>query len=107
MSNRNDYKRVALSQILVRDLADALKYLMRSEENASFCALAGILKGKQSKENGGFVGSFISEPMPEIKQAVSDAEEGKVIEPIQTRLGYHIIKIEKWFPAELSESVER
>jgi parvulin-like peptidyl-prolyl isomerase len=43
--------------------------------------------------------------MPEIKQAVSDAEEGKVIEPIQTRLGYHIIKIEKWFPAELSESV--
>jgi len=27
--------------------------------------------------------------MPEIKQAVSDAEEGKVTEPIQTRLGYH------------------
>ena len=25
MSNRNDYKRFALSQILVRDLADALK----------------------------------------------------------------------------------
>jgi len=37
---------------------------MRSEENASFCALLEYSKGKQSKENGGFVGiRFISEPM--------------------------------------------
>lgn len=41
ISNRNDYKRVALSQILVRELPDALKvaHALR-EENASFCALA-------------------------------------------------------------------
>lgn len=108
VSNREDYNRVALSQILVRDLPDALKaaHALR-EENASFCALAlEHSKGKQSKENGGFVGvHFLAELMPEIAQAISNAREGEVIGPIQTKLGYHILKIEKWFPAELNESV--
>lgn len=108
MSNRNDYKRVALSQIIVRDLTDALKvtYAIR-EENASFCTLAlEHSKGKQSKEHGGFLGiCFIAKLMPEIAQTISEAKECEVIGPIQTRFGYHIIRIEKWFPAELSESV--
>jgi len=108
MSNRNDYKRVALSQILVRDLPDALKvaYALR-EENASFCALAlEYSKGKQSKENGGFVGtSFIAKLLPEIVQAISESKEGEVIGPIQTKLGYHIVRVEKMFPTELNESV--
>lgn len=108
ISNRNDYKRVALSQILVRDLPDALKvaHVLR-EENASFCALAlEYSKGKQSKENGGFIGiCLIAKLIPEIAQAISEAKEHEVIGPVQTRLGYHMIKIEKWFPVELSESV--
>jgi parvulin-like peptidyl-prolyl isomerase len=108
MNNRNDYKRVALSQILVRDLPDALKVANAiQEEKAAFCALAlEYSKGKQSQENGGFVGiCFIAKLLPEIAQAISEAREGEVIGPIQTRLGYHILKIEKWFPTELSESV--
>lgn len=108
MSNRNDYKRVALSQILVRDLLDAQKvaYALR-EENTSFCALAlKHSQGKQSKENGGFVGvRFLAELMPKIAQAISEAKEGEVIGPIQTKLGYHILKIEEWFSTELNESV--
>jgi parvulin-like peptidyl-prolyl isomerase len=108
MSNRNDYKRVALSQILVRDLPDALKIAnaIRAEK-ASFCALAlEYSKGKQSQENGGFVGiRFIAKLMPEIAQGISEAKEGEVIGPIQTKLGYHILRVEKWFPVELSELV--
>ncbi|MBN4005264.1 peptidylprolyl isomerase [Nostoc sp. LPT] len=110
LSNRNHYKRVALSQILVSDLTDALKiiYTIR-EENASFCALAlEHSKGKQSRDNGGFVGiRFLSELMPEIAQVITVAKEGEVIEPVQTKLGYHILRIEKWFPAELSEIREQ
>lgn len=108
ISNRHDYRRVALSQILVSDLPDALKvaHALR-EENASFCALAlEYSKGKQSKENGGFVGiCFIAKLLPEIAQAISQAKEGEAIEPIQTKLGYQIIRVEKLFPAELNESV--
>jgi parvulin-like peptidyl-prolyl isomerase len=108
ISNRNDYKRVALSQILVSDLPDALKvaHALR-EENASFCALAlESSKGKQSKDNGGFVGvCFIAKLMPEMAKAISDAPEGVAIGPVQTKLGYHIVRVEKWYPAELNESV--
>jgi parvulin-like peptidyl-prolyl isomerase len=110
LNNRNDFKRVALSQILVRDLPDALKVVHAiREENASFCALAlEYSKGKHSKENGGFVGvRFLAELMPEISQAITETREEEVIDPVQTKLGYHIIRIEKWFPAELNESIRQ
>jgi parvulin-like peptidyl-prolyl isomerase len=110
ISNRDDYRRVALSQILVSDLPNALKfaYALR-EEHASFCALAlEHSKGKQSKENGGFIGiCFTAKLMPEIAEAISEAKEGEVIGPIQTKLGYHMIKIEKWFPVELNDVREQ
>jgi len=108
LNNRNDYKRVALSQILVRDLADALKITQALRtENASFCALAlEYSQTKISKEKGGFVGTlFVTELMPEIAQVIADAKEGEIVGPIQTKQGYHILKIEKWFAAELSELV--
>ncbi|AFZ59468.1 peptidylprolyl isomerase [Anabaena cylindrica FACHB-243] len=106
LQNRNDYKRVALSQILVSNLEDALKVIKAiREENASFCALAlEYSKVKQAKENGGFIGDrFLTELMPEIAKAVSEAKEGEILAPIQTKFGYHVLKIEKWFPPELNE----
>lgn len=108
LSNRKEYGRIALSQILVDDLTDALKIVSRlQEDKATFCALAlEYSKGKQSKEKGGFAGiHFLSRLMPEVAQAITEAKEGNVIGPIQTGLGYHIIKIEKRFPAQLSEDV--
>lgn len=108
LNNRKEYKRVALSQILVKDLTVALKIVQAlREENASFCALAlEYSQGKQSKEKGGFAGvHFLPKLMPEIAAAIADADEGEVVEPIKTRLGYHIIRIEKWFPLHLDESL--
>lgn len=108
INNRNRYKRVALSQILVLDLTEALK-IARSlrEEQASFCALAlEYSKGKQSQTNGGFAGiHFLAELMQEIEQAIVEAKEGEVVGPIHTKLGYHVLRVEKWFPPELNESV--
>jgi parvulin-like peptidyl-prolyl isomerase len=108
LNNRKQYKRVALSQILVRDLTHALKIVHAlREENASLCALAlEYSQGKQSKEKGGFAGvHFLPKLMPEIAEAIANANEGEVVEPIQTKLGYHIIRIEKWFPVHLNESL--
>jgi parvulin-like peptidyl-prolyl isomerase len=110
MSDRDNYKRVALSQILVRDLTEAVKITQALRQGkVSFCVLAlEHSKGKQSKENGGFVGvRFLAELLPEIAQAVSEASEGEVIDPVQTKLGYHILRVEKWFPAELAEVREQ
>ncbi|MFB2879428.1 peptidylprolyl isomerase [Floridanema aerugineum] len=45
--------------------------------------------------------------MPEIAEAILEAKEGEAIGPIQTKLGYHIVKIEKWFPIELNEVREQ
>lgn len=108
LSNRDNYKRVALSQIQVRDKSKALEIdrLLR-EENASFCKLAlEYSEAKQSQQNGGFMGiRFVVELLPEIAHAIADKEEGAILEPIETKLGYHIIKIEKWFPPELTEQV--
>ncbi|NES84249.1 MAG: peptidylprolyl isomerase [Moorea sp. SIO2B7] len=108
ISNRENYRRVALSQILVVDLAQALKIVKALRyDNASFCALAlEHSKGKQSQENGGFVGiRFLVELSQDIAKGIYDAKEGEVIGPIQTKLGYHILRVEKWFPTELNESV--
>jgi hypothetical protein len=108
LQNRENYKRVALSQILVTDLEEAQK-IVRSlrEQNASFCKLAiEHSRGKQSQENGGFVGTrFLTEFNEEIVRAIENAKEGEVIDPIQTKFGYHILRVEKWFPTQLSESV--
>ncbi len=110
MTNRDDYRRVALSQILVRDLTEALKIGQALRvENDSFCALAlEHSKGKQSQQNAGFVGiRFLAELLPDIAKTVAEAKEGEVVGPIQTKLGYHILRVEKWFAAELSEVREQ
>ena len=110
ITNRDDYRRIALSQILVRDLTEALKIAQALRvENASFCALAlEHSRGKQSQQNAGFVGiRFLAELLPEITKAVAEAKEGEVVGPIQTKLGYHILRVEKWFSAEFGEVREQ
>lgn len=106
MSNRSSCRRVALSQILVSDLTIAMKIVESiRNKNESFCALAlEFSKGKQSKENGGFAGiKFVAELMPEISLAIEQVEAGYVLDPVQSRLGYHILRVEKWFPPALNE----
>ncbi|BAZ29284.1 PpiC-type peptidyl-prolyl cis-trans isomerase [Cylindrospermum sp. NIES-4074] len=108
ISNNKSYRRVALSQILVFDLTTAEEiWQMLQEENGSFCILAmEHSQGKLSQQNGGFVGiRSLVELLPEIAAAVNEAKEGEIIGPIQTKLGYHILKLEKWFPSELTQSI--
>lgn len=108
ISDRDNYRRVALSQILVSELTDALKIAQAlRQEQASFCALAlAHSKGKQSQENGGFVGiRFLAELSQAIREAIDQAKAGEIVGPIHTQLGYHVLRVEKWFPTELNEAV--
>lgn len=108
MRNRDRYKRVAISQILVVDLATAWKIVqLLREGHASFCALAlEYSKGKTSQEKGGFVGTrFLVELIPDVAEAIKNVEEGEILGPIQTKLGYHVVKVEKWFPLQLTLAV--
>ncbi|MBE9037076.1 peptidylprolyl isomerase [aff. Roholtiella sp. LEGE 12411] len=110
INNRDSYKRVALSQILVRDLTEAMKITkVLRDEKGSFCTLAlEYSKGKQSRENGAFVGvRFLTELLPQITNAIADTKVGELVGPIQTQLGYHILRVEKWFPSDLSEVREQ
>ncbi|MBD2167795.1 peptidylprolyl isomerase [Calothrix membranacea FACHB-236] len=107
MNNRDRYRRVMLSQILVPDLSDAVKIVhLIEQENTSFAALAvEYSKGKQSQENGGFVGvRLLVELMPEIVQAITDTVAGELIGPVSTKLGHHILRVEKWLHPELTNS---
>lgn len=106
LGNRENCTRVALSQILVGDLATAIRVTQAIKENdATFFSLAlEYSRGKQSSENGGFVGTkLVAELLPEISQSINDTKEGDVVGPIHSKMGYHILRIEKWFPAEFSQ----
>ncbi|MBW4656492.1 MAG: peptidylprolyl isomerase [Kaiparowitsia implicata GSE-PSE-MK54-09C] len=108
LSNREQYRRVAVSQILVNELSEALRVLqLLRQGQVSFCAAAlEYSKGKRSKENGGFVGvRFLAELIPEIATAIADAEVGQLVGPISTKFGCHIVRVEKWFVAELTQDV--
>jgi PPIC-type PPIASE domain len=108
LQNREHFKRVALSQIIVTDSDEATKLTnILREEKASFCALAlEHSRGKQSHQNGGFLGvRFLPELMPEIVEAISQVKDGEIVGPIQTQLGYHIIKVEKWYQLHLNEQL--
>lgn len=108
LSYREEYRRVAFSQILVSELPEALEIaeILRSNK-ASFAAMAiDRSKAQPSAQNGGFVGiRFLSTLMPEIKDAIPGVGEGEIISPVKTRLGYHVLRIEKWFAPSLNESV--
>ncbi|NJL63514.1 MAG: peptidylprolyl isomerase [Methylacidiphilales bacterium] len=108
ISDRNNYRRVALSQILVSEFPTAQKIVqMLRNEHASFAALAlEYSQGKQSQQNGGFVGiRYLVELLSEVAEAINNRKEGEIIDPVQTKLGYHVLRIEKWFPTELNQAV--
>ncbi|MEY2856101.1 MAG: hypothetical protein RLZZ74_410 [Cyanobacteriota bacterium] len=108
IANRDQYQQVALSQILVldRETATTIKGSLLADPT-SFCALAlEHSQGKQSHTNGGFLGVlYVSQLAPEIGQAIAKMPPGAIIGPVQTKLGYHLLRVEKWFPSVMSESV--
>ncbi|MCG6972251.1 MAG: SurA N-terminal domain-containing protein [Desulfobacterales bacterium] len=74
----------------------ALKILKMAREGKDFAELAKKYSEGPSRNNGGYLGEFTKESMvkPFADKAFS-MKAGEISEPVRTRFGWHIIKVEK------------
>lgn len=86
---------VSAKHILV-DAEDSAKNIAKEiEEGLAFEEAAKKYSTCPSKEQGGDLGYFSKGQMvPEFEKAAFEGEIGKVIGPVQTQFGYHLIRVE-------------
>ena len=78
------------------------------EEESDFTTLARDYSiDIDSKETGGQMG-IVNRKMlsPQMEAAVFGSDEGDVVGPIKTDMGYHIIRVEKILPGELNDQTK-
>ena len=69
---------------------------------ADFAKIASTTSDAGTKESGGDLGEVArGELLPNLDQAVFNATAGSIIGPIETRSGWHILKIEQRLPSEV------
>ena len=87
---------VKASHILVKEKEEADAVLKEVQGGADFATLAKAKStDKGSAEKGGDFGWFEQKRMvKEFADAAFAAEKGAIVGPVQTRFGYHIIKVE-------------
>ena len=85
---------VRASHILVKTEADAERMMKRITDGEDFAAVARRFSSCPSGKNGGDLGWFGKGQMvPEFEQAAFETEPGKVVGPVKTQFGYHVIKV--------------
>lgn len=82
-----------------RVVVDKLKKIREEiiKRESSFAAMAErYSEDKSTSSNGGLLGWFEVENLrlPEFKKAITKLEVGQISQPLKTRFGYHIIKLE-------------
>lgn len=84
---------IRASHILVETEEAAKKAMERIEAGEDFADVAKELSSCPSKEHGGDLGFFGQGAMvPEFELAVWPAEKDKLVGPVKTQFGYHVIK---------------
>lgn len=82
--------------ILVKTEAECLKLKTEIEAGADFAAMAKQHSSCPSGRNGGDLGAFgPGQMVKEFDQAVFSGEVGKVLGPIQTQFGFHLLEVTK------------
>lgn len=82
------------SHILVKTEDEANKILKRVTDGEDFSAVAKRFSSCPSRNKGGDLGWFGKGQMvPEFENVVFENETGKVIGPVRTQFGYHVIKV--------------
>lgn len=86
---------VSAKHILVETEELATQIAEEVEQGLSFAEAAGKYSTCPSKERGGDLGYFTRGQMvPEFEKAAFDGEIGKVIGPVKTQFGFHLILVE-------------
>ena len=89
----------ASSEIVEAQRKKALEILAMAKKGDDFAKLAKEYSEGPSKNSGGFLGAFSKKAMvkPFAEKAFS-MKPGEISDPVQTRFGWHIIKVEKVTP---------
>ncbi len=89
----DDKKPKAISKEEARKKAESI--LARARQGEDFAKLAGEFSDDGSKEQGGDLDYFSRGAMvPEFDQAAFSLKPGQISDLVETRFGYHIIKVE-------------
>jgi peptidyl-prolyl cis-trans isomerase C len=85
---------VRASHILVKTEDQAHQIMKRLADGEDFAAVARRFSSCPSGKNGGDLGWFGKGMMvPEFEKVAFENDEGKVVGPIKTQFGYHVIKV--------------
>ena len=81
----------AFTEVMVARGTHSFKRITDGED---FTAVAKRFSSCPSRKNGGDLGWFGKGVMaPEFEQAAFAADAGKVVGPVKTQFGYHVIKV--------------
>lgn len=87
-------KQVNCSHILVKTEKEAKELLARIASGERFEDLAKKVSQCPSGKKGGSLGWFgRGQMVPEFEKAAFEGEKGKIVGPVKTQFGYHLIKI--------------
>lgn len=86
--------KVNCSHILVSSESEAKKLMDRIKAGENFADLAKKVSTCPSGKKGGELGWFGKGQMvPEFEKVAFENEKGKIVGPVKTQFGWHIIKI--------------
>lgn len=85
-----------------RASARAVQVAQRAKEGEDFAKLAKEFSDSPTRDTGGDLGEVAKgEMLPALDQAVFAAKAGDIVGPIQTRSGFHVLKVEQRLASEL------
>ncbi len=95
--HKDEFTTVTVEHILVNSLADAKKVEGELKAGADFAKTADkYSKDPGVKENHGkYADSPVTQFVPEFAKAAATLPIGKISDPVHTRYGYHIMRVDK------------
>jgi parvulin-like peptidyl-prolyl isomerase len=105
-----DYMQVAMYEIILDDegIAMELSYAIEEGEISFFEAAYQYIREPELRRIGGYKGMVYRKDLkPEISAAVFAATPPKIIKPIVTSSGVHLIRVEELIKLQLNETVRQ